>query len=321
MLLAGVAGKAMAAGEVNGPRLQLEVKIPLGNVRGRIDHLSVDVARGRLFVAELGNDTVGVVDLQQRRVARRLSGFREPQGVLWSAEADTLYVASGGDGTVRAFTGENLAAGPAIDLGSDADNVRLGSDAQVLVGAGSGAVATLDGRTLHKDADIQFSGHPESFQLERHGTRVFVNDPGAHQLLVLDRGRGEVVARWHQEFSANYPMALDENTPRIFVVFRSPAVMEVLSTKDGGTLGSVPVCGDADDVFLDERRAAAYVVCGVGRVEVFETRSASFKKVSTFQTVAGARTGLFVPDLDRLFVAVRASGSEPASIWILRPVD
>src|SRR5262249_35157105 len=42
--------------------LQLEARIPLGDVRGRIDHMTVDPKRHRLIVAELGNDTVSVVD-------------------------------------------------------------------------------------------------------------------------------------------------------------------------------------------------------------------------------------------------------------------
>ena len=36
-------------------------------------------------------------------------------------------------------------------------------------------------------------------------------------------------------------------------------------------------------------------------------------------TVSGARTSLFVPELDRLFVAVRSSGNKPAAIWVFRP--
>jgi DNA-binding beta-propeller fold protein YncE len=290
-------------------------------VKGRIDHLTLDLQRGRLFVAELGNDTVGVVDLKQRRVVQRLSGFKEPQGLAWSPEADTLFVASGGDGTVRAFNGETLTTGPTIDLGDDADNVRVGSGGQVLVGFGSGAVATLDARTLRRSADIKFQGHPESFQVEQRGPRVFVNDPDAHQVVVLDRARAQVSARWRLEFSANFPMALDENNGRLFVVFRSPATMNVISTKDGHSLGQVQTCGDADDVFLDERRSVAYVICGAGQVEVFDTRSGSFAKLGAVQTVAGARTGLFSPDLDRLFIAVRASGTQLAAIWVLRPAE
>src|SRR5215218_6933415 len=69
-----------ARGE-ESPSLRLEAKIPLGQVSRRIDHMAVDLARERLFVAELGNGTVGVIDLRAKRGLRRLKGFRETQGV------------------------------------------------------------------------------------------------------------------------------------------------------------------------------------------------------------------------------------------------
>jgi hypothetical protein len=61
--------------------LQLEAKIPLGSVRGRIDHMAVDLKRQRLFVAELGNDTVAVVDLANRKLLQTIAGLKEAQGV------------------------------------------------------------------------------------------------------------------------------------------------------------------------------------------------------------------------------------------------
>src|SRR5256885_13304510 len=81
--------------------LVLESKIPLADVKGRIDHLAVDAARQRLYVAELGNDSVGVVDLKERKLLRTLPGFREPQGIAYEPSTDTVYVASAGDGSVQ----------------------------------------------------------------------------------------------------------------------------------------------------------------------------------------------------------------------------
>ena len=74
-----------AAGEAQTAEapLVLEAKIPLGEVSGRIDHLAIDVKRQRLFVAELGNDTLGVVDLAAGNVLRTLPGLKEPQGVAY----------------------------------------------------------------------------------------------------------------------------------------------------------------------------------------------------------------------------------------------
>jgi hypothetical protein len=61
------------------------------------------------------------------------------------------------------------------------------------------------------------------------------------------------------------------------------------------------------------------VSCGEGVVDVIEPRQAGYARVAQVPTVPGARTALFVPELDRLFVAIRASGGEPAAIWVFRP--
>src|SRR5258705_4480188 len=88
--------------------LRLEVKIPLGNVQGRIDHLAIDSARHRLFVSELGSDSIGVVDLTTGRLTRTVGGFPEPQGIGYEPSTDTVYVANGGDGSVRLVRGTDL---------------------------------------------------------------------------------------------------------------------------------------------------------------------------------------------------------------------
>src|ERR671918_2541097 len=140
--LIGLAGPAAA-----GPAqpLVLEQKIPLGEVRGRIDHLAIDLARNRLFIAELGNNSLGVLDLAAGKLLRRIGELDEPQGVAYEAATDTVYVADGGDGLVHRFAGAELTPLHPIQLGADADNVRLEPEAgRVVVGHGDGALALID---------------------------------------------------------------------------------------------------------------------------------------------------------------------------------
>src|SRR5215213_8428577 len=124
--------------------LEIEAKIPLGNVTGRIDHLAIDRKRQRLFVAELGNDTVAVLDLAKVALQRRLAGLSEPQGIAYEPEGDILYVANGGNGTVHLFQGEEYTPLDKIELGQNADNVRIDSARRrVLVGHSRGALAVI----------------------------------------------------------------------------------------------------------------------------------------------------------------------------------
>src|SRR4051812_2216692 len=107
LVLVGFAFTATPVAQPAGPSppLVLEAKIALGKVSGRIDHLAVDLGRQRLFVAELGNNSVGVVDLREGKLITRIVGLKEPQGTGYESSTDTLYVANAGDGSVRLFQG------------------------------------------------------------------------------------------------------------------------------------------------------------------------------------------------------------------------
>ncbi len=314
------AGLCPTAAQPSDPPLQLEGKIPLGAVRGRIDHMAFDLDRRRLFVAELGNDSVGVVDLDARKVVHRIGGLKEPQGVAYLPSGDTLFVANGGDGSVRLFQGPDYAANGRIDLGGDADNVRVDQAAnRVIVGYGSGALAMIDAAARSRIADIRLPAHPESFQIDSGSKRIYVNVPNRRAIAVVDQEAGKQTASWPMtNAGANFPMALDEEARRVLVMFRSPARLGVFAMQDGGSLAATDACGDADDLFVDAKRHRVYVSCGEGVIDVFDAQT--YRRTARIPTVPGARTSLFVPEIDRFMLAVRAAAREPAAIWLLRPV-
>ncbi|HKQ14325.1 MAG TPA: hypothetical protein VJT80_12900 [Steroidobacteraceae bacterium] len=301
--------------------LVLEAKIPLGEVKGRIDHLAVDVAHRRLFIAELGNNTVGVVDIDARKVVRRLEGFDEPQGVAYFPQTDTLYVANGGDGELRAFRGAQLEAVGKLSLGGDADNVRVDRErGRIYVGAGSGNLTIVDAAAFKKVGQIDLQGHPESFQLEAGGSWIYVNVPDAREVAVVDRKTNKQIASWKTEtLRSNYPMALDSTRNRVLVAFRQPAMLVSYHATSGAVLERTEICGDADDVFLDARRGYIYIACGQGVIDVLTARGDHAARVARIATRQGARTALFSPELDRLLVAARAASGEGASVWVFRP--
>src|SRR6185369_11851219 len=189
----------------------------------------VDLARNRVFVAELGNNSVGVVDIAQGKLVHRIGGLKEPQGVAYVPEADTLYVANAGNGYVERFNGADFSALGRLRLGDDADNIRVDASAhQIVVGFGSGALAFVDVKSGQKIGQIALAAHPESFQLEKSGPRIFVNVPDARQVAVLDRSMGQQTATWGlPRARANFPMELDESGSRLVVAYRSPSELAV----------------------------------------------------------------------------------------------
>jgi YVTN family beta-propeller protein len=319
--LPGIGSNAVAQPAETAP-LQLEAKIPLGNVHGRIDHMAVDLKRQRLLVAELGNDSVGIVDLANRKLLQTIAGLKEPQGVGYEPSTDTLYVANAGDGSVRLFEGNEYKPKGQIELGSDADNVRVDAAiGRIFIGYGSGALAVIDPATRSKVANIPVKAHPEGFQIDSGTGQIFVNVPDAHGIAVVDRASQKQTGRWPiPDHGANFPMALDPVRRQVLVIFRAPAELGVFSMTGGKLIATAETCGDADDLFIDAKRGRVYVSCGAGFVDVFEATGATYRRTARIPTVSGARTSLFVPELDRLLVAVRTSADEPAAIWVFRPI-
>jgi DNA-binding beta-propeller fold protein YncE len=316
--LAGLAAPARA-----DPGLVVESRIALPGVAGRIDHMAVDLARKRLLVAELGDGTLDVVDLAAGRQIRRIAGLREPQGVGYAPRADLVAVASAGDGSVKLFRGEDLAPVGTVGLGEDADNIRLDPrTGNLVVGYGSGALAAIDPERRAKIGEVRLAAHPEAFAIDAATRRAYVNVPDAGETAVVDLASMKQTGAWRlPELRANFPIAVDAVGATVATVFRRPPRLVLIDTRTGAPIARLDTCGDADDVFFDPKRRRIYVSCGAGFVDVFEAgASGAYARRSRVETAAGARTSLFVPEFDRLFVAARAGllRSE-AAILVLRP--
>ena len=291
-------------------------------VKGRIDHLAVDLSSGRLFVAALGNDTVEVIDGRAGRWLRRLTGFHEPQGIAFVPDAGLIAVANGQSGDLVLFDREDGRVVKTVPLGGDADNVRYDAPAKRLfVGYGAGAIAAVDleGR---RAGEVKLQGHPESFQLERDGSRIFVNVPDARHIAVLDRTAMKLLGTWPvTDATANYPMALDEANHRLFIGCRNPAVVLIYDTTSGKRVGSSPIVADTDDLFYDAARKRLYVTGGEGYIDVFQQNADQVTRIARVASAGGARTSLYVPDQGRLYVAVPLRGAQKSEIRIYETHD
>ncbi len=315
-----VLGLALAAHPVSSASqpLALEATIPLPNTLGRIDHLALDSKRQLLYIAEFGNNTVDVVDWQKRHVVRRISGLDRPQGVGFSAATDTLYVANGGDGSVRLYRGDNTKEISRIKLAGDADNILIDPrNDHVVVGYGSGGLAIIDARTRKQVADVHLPAHPEGFALDPANGHIFVNIPDAQEIDVVDIDGGKILGRWRNLRGAdNYSLAIDPKGPLLATIFRNPPLMVLYDRNKGEVLGTSPACRDADGVFFDPNHQRIYASCGSGEISVFtiqDGQPGGYFAAPPVASLPGARTGLFVPDRDRLFI-VAPAGTFPGTL-------
>lgn len=302
-----------------GAPLKLVGSISMPGVRGRIDHLSVDVKGRRLFVSALGNDTVEVLDLASGKDIHSIAGVEEPQGVFYAPESNRIFIANGGDGSVHVLDGTNYKLLSTVRFPSDADDIRHDAAHRlVYVGYGSGGLGVLDAMTGKVLGTVPLRGHPEAFEVEDGGARIYVNVPTAREIAVADWNRRSVILRWPMEdYRDNFPMAFDKSEHRLFVVCRRPAELLVLDSNSGKVVSRVAVARDADDVYYDDARRRIYVSGGQGVISVVnEVDYDRYLLVTTVPTVPGARTSLFVPQLNRLYLAVPRRGTLGAEIRV-----
>ena len=320
-LLAGLLGSGDAAAAPSAPTLAETQVVRLPGVQRRIDHFAVDPAGQRLFVSALGNHTLEVVDLAAGARVTSVPGLNEPQGVIHLSAFHRIVAATRAGGTVTAFDDANYRPVATIAGMGDADNLRYDATARLLyVGHGDGALAVIDPATMKRVADTALPGHPESFQLEQSGPRIFVNMPPTREILVVDRVKRSIVG--HIPLGGlldNYPMSLDETGHRLFVGVRRPARLLVFDTVTNQPTAGVPCVGDSDDLFYDAKRDRVYVIGGEGYVDVFDASPAGkYARLERLATRAGARTGLWSSDLDRLFVGWPSRGGQLAEIHVLQ---
>jgi hypothetical protein len=152
--------------------------------------------------------------------------------------------------------------------------------------------------------------------LEKNGRRIFVNVPNSRHVAVIDRDKGEVIARWQTDLVfGNFPMALDEANHRLFVGCRLPSKLIVLNTDSGKVVAKIDISGDPDEVFYDNKHHRIYTICGAGKINILDQIDPNtYAASTTIDTKDGARTGIFVPERQVLYVAIPHRGSQDAQI-------
>jgi len=301
--------------------LKLQQTIALPGVEGRIDHFAFDDAGERLFICALGNNSVEVLDLRKGERIHSITGLGAPQGIAYIPELERIFVANDKGGVCNIYDGKSFQKISELNFKDDADNVRY-DDAtkKIYVGFGSGGIAIVNAADGKQIGSIKLSAHPEAFELEKNGKRIFVNVPNSRHVAMIDREKGEVVATWKTDLAfGNFPMALDEANHRLFVGCRLPSKLVVLNTQSGNVISNIDISGDPDEVFYDNKRHCIYAICGAGKVDIIEQTDPDTYGISTkVDTADGARTGLFVSKHDALFVAVPHRGSQKAEVRAYR---
>ena len=317
------------------PVLELIRKIPVPQMTGTWDHLTVDPKTERLFLSAQDQQMVYVVPLTGSAGIRRITqGFDRPQGELYVPGADRLVVTSGRGARVSLFDGHELRPAAALALSAGADMIALDPAHGVLYvesggtdsHRGPGWLAVIDPRSGRLTGRVTTGYRAAALVMAQDSRRLYVAIPALDQVAVIDTDTKRIVSRW-QVPGRPASMALDEASGRLFVATRTfagdprPPVLSVLDTKDGRLLVTLPGKDATENMYWDAAHRLIYTSSLDGYVQAYHERDADhYDLVATVRTVQHAGTSQFVPGLGELCVAAPPHDGRPAAVWIFRPV-
>jgi hypothetical protein len=237
-----------------------------------MDHYGWDSRRGILIVSALGNNTVEIVD-QWRRV-HTIDGLEHPQSSVYVPGVDRIAVSSQ-SGKLRFYDAGNYALLKTLDFGpgSNTDNMRYDAASKLLyVGYGErdrGAIAAVDPMLMERREEFRVGSHPESFQLETHGPRIFVNLPDQEAFGVINRQTG-ALTKWKVLGNGNsHTLAFDEANHRLFTAALQPGQFLVVNSESGKLVAQLPAVLGVDDLWFAAGRKRIYAT-GAGAIDVFQ---------------------------------------------------
>lgn len=312
--------------------LRLVQTIPMPHVTGRIDHMDVDVAGQRLFVAGLEKGSLEVVDLRAGKWLRSVPGFKKSQGVAYVHTLNKAFVASGDDAMFRVFRGDTFQLLDAIKLALGPNRVVFDPHTQLLyVGYGGkdagqdyGLVGIIDAKTDKHIGDIKVEAHPAELLLDSSGKILFVFVSSVSKVQVVNTQTREVVSTWPVSSQRNGDGAFDEKTHRLFIGTRTPPQMVVMDSQTGQQVASLPTVEGMDGVSFDAARKRVYVSGGRdqggGYVFAYQQKDPDhYETIGKIPTRPGAGTSFWSPELNRFYVAAPAHDHDDAAILVFEP--
>lgn len=307
--------------------LKLAAKYDMpATVKGRFDHLGIDVAGNRLFVVGEEGQQVLVFDLSSGKLIRAIK-VDHPHAVLYREDLDRIYITDEGKGVLNIYDGKTYEPLSSVALKVDADSIGYDPSTHYLYidNGGDNAhekftmLSVVDTTAGTKLADIKVDGDTlEAMALEKSGDRLFLNNPAKNEVEVIDRKANKLVASWPVKLGKdNATMAMDELAHRLFVGCRTGAIV-VFDSQTGKELQALPVGKGVDDLMFDPAGKRIYATAGgTGAVDVYsETDPDHYQSMGHVPSGPGAKTGLFVPQLARLFVPVPPRGGMPGEVYV-----
>lgn len=308
-----------SAAEVAAPlKLVAKYNIPVG-IKGRFDHLGVDLPHSRLFLAAESAREVLVFNLRSGRYLRAIAPIGIPHAIFCRDDVNRIYVTDGGAGEVRIYNATTYRQIGSVKLKVDTDSIGYAPATHELyvVNGGGDAhqsysmLSVINTTADRKVADIQIDGDTlEAMALAPASPVLYINNPSKSLVDVVDRRTHAVVATWPvTKGRRNVALAFDPSTHRLFVACRS-GVLIVVDSQTGKQLQSLPIGTGVDDLIFDPESRRIYASCGSGIIAVYhEDGPNHYTLLGNVPSAPGGKNEVLVPQIKRLFTTIPPRGA------------
>ena len=294
------------------------------------DHMAIDVRGHRLFTTPQANHAVDILDLSTGKVLHTITGFGNPHAILFREDKNRLFITDGGTGALRIFDATTYKEVKSIKLELDADGMVYDEETgYVYVSNGGDAagkeyslISIIDTASEEKIGDIRVEAPGlEAMAIDHAKNRLFVNLPESSSIGVIDLGKRSVIATWPlSKGKMNMAFALNAADHRLYVGCRDTDVrgsIVIVDEDNGKELDKLPIGGWVDSMFYDAKRGRIYASSGVGEVYTYQRDAGgNFQALDLTDTAVMAKTSLYSPELQQLFVAVPHLGETSAKVLV-----
>ena len=288
------------------------------------DHLAIDLDGKRLFTTPQAEKSVEVLDLNSGKLIHRIPELQNPHSILYRADVHRLYITDGGAGKLRVYDSRTYEPVKSIEGLPDADSIGYDATTKELYVTNGGesvkseysSLSVIDTTSVAKVADVKIkAGALEAMVLEKQGPLIYINLMDQNKIAVVNRRTRKEVAEWPvTKGHKNIAIAVDEVHHRLFVGCRNTeteGVIIIFDTKTGKELEqTIPIAGWVDYLAYDASAKRLYGTCGpqtgeTGYVYAFADNGQDrYSLIAKTPTALRAKTGLYVPELGEMFVAV-----------------
>jgi len=287
---------------------------------GDFEHFAADVKGNRLFLIAEDHKTVEVLNIRTGGRIHTITGFGQPRAIEYLPDPNSLIVTEGDEesGAVELVSGSTYQIINKIMLPTNVDGgvynpvkkyyyVESGGQGQ---DAKTHLLSIIDTQSFKRIGDITLPGtKSEAMAIDHAGAKLYVNLRGPDEIGVVDLATRQLVARWPiPEAKNENALVLDEPNHRLFSASHTPPKLFVFDIDTGKVIASLPCAENSDDMGYDPVRKRIYIT-GDGSASVIEQPDADhYVSVAEVPTGYRAKTSIFVPEVNRLYIAVSSRG-------------